>query len=187
MFTEVLERYQSPALIEAPALDYYTAVMNTGINPALALAVFERETGCDTDPDNLLTQAAAKNWGALRVNPTGTQGRAGGTVATPAGTFRAYHSYMDGLLDWCDLIGGMYGNDTIAHALARIAPGDGHGPNSYAQTVLRRIAEWDTASGDIRAAGREHSRDLGGAVAPKWVGANARTSGSGGRGTLSSP
>ena len=174
VFTEVLERYQSPALIEAPALDYYTAVMNTGINPALALAVFERETGCDTDPDNLLTKAAAKNWGALRVNPTGTQGRAGGTVATPAGTFRAYHSYMDSLLDWCDLIGGMYGNDTIAHALARIVPGDGHGPNSYAQTVLRRIAEWDTASGDFALPGESDSRDLGGAVAPKWVGANAQ-------------
>ncbi len=172
LFAQVLEGYQSPALIEAPALDYYMAVMDTGINPALALAVFERESGCDTDPDNPLVKAVAKNWGGLRVNPNGNRGRAAGTVQTPAGAYRAYTSYMDGLHDWCEFVGSTFGSDTIAHALARVAPGDAHSLNSYAETILRRIAEWDAASGlfDLPS----DSRDLGGAPAPKWVGCSPK-------------
>jgi hypothetical protein len=130
VFAQVLEGYESPALIDAPALDYYTAVLTTGINPALALAVFERESGCDSDPENLLVKAGAKNWGGLRVNPNRDPGRSSGTVQTPAGAFRAYHNYMDGLRDWCDLVASMFGNATLAQALARYAIGDSRGPNS---------------------------------------------------------
>jgi N-acetyl-anhydromuramyl-L-alanine amidase AmpD len=96
-------------------------------------------------------------------------------VQTPAGAFRAYHTYMDSLRDWCDLVMGMFGNETIAHALARYVPGDSHGPNTYAHTVLRRIAEWDAASGEFEVPGTSDSRGLEAAPAgaPKWVGCNA--------------
>jgi N-acetyl-anhydromuramyl-L-alanine amidase AmpD len=170
LFAQVLEGYQSPALIDAPALDYYTAVMNTGINPALALAVFERESGCDTDPENPLVAAKAKNWGGLRINPNGAPGRAAGTVQTPAGAFRAYHSYMDSLLDWCDLLAGTFGGGTIGQALARYVVGESRGPNSYAQTVLRRLAEWAEASGPFDLPGDSRGLEAAPGVAPKWVG-----------------
>ena len=170
LFAQVLEGYQSPALIDAPALDYYTAVLHTGINPALALAVFERESGCDTDPENPLVQAQAKNWGGLRINPNGPPGRAAGTVQTPAGAFRAYHSYMDSLLDWCDLLTVTFGGGTIGQALSRYVVGESRGPNSYAQTVLRRLAEWAEASGPFDLPGDSRGLEAAPGVAPKWVG-----------------
>ncbi|MDQ2805689.1 MAG: glycosyl hydrolase, partial [Chloroflexota bacterium] len=147
VFAGVLQHHNSPALQEADALTYYRAAQDRGINPAVALAFFEHENQCGT----WQPIAQAKNWGNLRPRNDGTIGRAVRKAPFPdVGLFRVYDRFLDGLLDWCDLMHDVYAGNTIRQMLKRYAPAaDGNVPEKYAAIVLGRIAEWDQASGDF--------------------------------------
>ena len=152
VFAGVLQRYHSPALNDGDALTYYRAAQDRNINPAVALAFFEHESQCDTDGP--VSAAGAKNWGNLRPRNDGTIGRAARKVNTQYGIFRGYNTHLDGLLDWCDLLNSVYAGLTIRAALQIYAPaGDQNNPNSYANIVLKRVAQWDAASGDFQPPG----------------------------------
>ncbi|HUS14166.1 MAG TPA: glycosyl hydrolase [Chloroflexia bacterium] len=153
VFAGVLKAHGSPALHEAAALAYYKAALDRGINPAVALAFFEHESQCGTEGP--VAAAGAKNWGNLRPRNDGTIGRAAGKVSTEFGVFRRYATFIDGLLDWCDLMLSVYAGMSIREALKIYAPAsDQNDPNSYAATVLRRIAKWDADSGDFALPGQ---------------------------------
>ncbi|HMA34403.1 MAG TPA: glycosyl hydrolase, partial [Chloroflexia bacterium] len=146
VYAGVLQTYNSPALQEADAVAYYRAALTKGLNPAVALAFFEHESQCGTAGP--VAAAGAKNWGNLRPRTDGTLGRAAGTVYNEYGTFRRYARFLDGLLDWCDLMLDVYAGMSIRDALQKYAPAsDQNDPNSYANIVLKRVAQWDAASG----------------------------------------
>ncbi len=152
IFAAWLQTRHSPALNEADAIVYYHAVLNRGINPALALAFFHHESQCGTDPDGAAVRYHTRNWGNLRPRSNGSLGRAIGTTPmTQWGIFRVYRTYLDSLLDWCDLwFLPLYQGLTIRQALAHYAPSDdGNDPNNYANTVLRLLTQWDQASGEF--------------------------------------
>ena len=150
VFRDQLVRRHSPALGQADAIDYYRAIMNTGINPAIALAFFGKESQFGTDSQ--IVDAGGINWGNLRLPPSGRLGRALGTVKTrDFGLFRTYRSYMDSLLDWCDLLQApLYKGKTILGVLKIYAPdSDFNDPNGYAGTVKSWVRMWDEQSGDF--------------------------------------
>ncbi len=149
VFAGVLQSHASPALQQGDSLDYYTIALQRGVNPAVALAFFEHESQCGTAGP--VAAAGANNWGNLRPSTGGGLGRAVRKVTTPFGLFRGYNSYADSLQDWCDLLlGPLYDGKSIRAALQIYAPAtDQNDPNSYASIVLRRIAEWDRASGEF--------------------------------------
>gem|GEM_PF-2130987 len=175
VFAAWLQGHHSPALAEADALTYYQAVLQRGINPAMALAFFHHESQCGTDPGGVVVRYQTKNWGNLRPGQDGSIGRASGrTPQTDWGVFRRYSSWLAGLLDWCDLwFIPLYRGKSLREALVDYAPpGDHNNPQGYAATVLGLLAQWDQESGafDLPDAAPERPADypLLGAASIRW-------------------
>ena len=148
VFEAWLRARRSPALDEAPALAYYRAAMSKGINPGVALAFFHHESQCGGDTS--IIPPGTRNWGNLRPRNDGSLGRGVRKVSTSVGVFRGYNSWLDGLLDWCDLwYLNIYKGKTITQALQIAPSGDGNNPHGYANTVLTLLKQWDQQSGDF--------------------------------------
>lgn len=138
-FTRVLERYQSPC---APiGAECYTIIASYGLDPAVALAFFGHESVFGTRGVAVET----RNWGNVRtaVKPERTSG-------THPRHFAIFHSWQDGLRDWCERINERYidqrGLDTVEQAIPVYAPSsDGNNENGYISHVTKLVADWIAA------------------------------------------
>lgn len=137
-----MTRAYSPAALYAASL--YAVPVKYGIDPAVAWAFAEHEHQFFTNP-KAVTVIAGRNWGALRTSQGGAYKQEGG--------FAWYRTYEAGLDDWCKLITRYYvgrGLDTVEECIPVYAPStDRNKPVAYIAYVLRRVAEWQAASGLI--------------------------------------
>jgi hypothetical protein len=139
-FTRVLDKYHSPALIEADAL--YATCLSYKLDPAVALAFFVHESTCGTQGKARET----RNWGNIRVG----QGR----QEKNANGWAWYRTWNDGLADWCQLINRLYivrwSLTTVAQMVPRYAPrSDGNAPTAYIKTVLALVNGWQAQDVDV--------------------------------------
>ena len=135
-FSRVLIRYQSPC---APIADEcYNIIARTGLDPAVSLAFFARESVFGTRG----IASETKNWGNVRApyKPERAIGR-------HPRNFAIYPTWQDGLIDWCDRINERYvrdrGLDTVEKAVPVYAPtSDGNEPQVYIDHVNKLINDW---------------------------------------------
>lgn len=130
----------------SPAAPYanelYDIIVESGLDPGVALAFFAHESQfCTT---GVCRSMDLRNWGALRKPVRAS--RAAEIVQVGNGTFTRYHSFQDGLRDWCDLIKYRYiarGLDTVDKAVPVYAPAfDGNVPTAYINAIYRAVASW---------------------------------------------
>jgi hypothetical protein len=131
----------------SPAAPYggelYDIVVGYGIDPAVALAFFARESQfCTT---GMCIGQDMKSWGHLRnaFKPA----RAAGYSYNDTGQFVKYASWQDSVADWCELILYGYvakGLDTVDTAVPVYAPlGDGdNNPEQYIDSIYQLVAAW---------------------------------------------
>lgn len=124
------------------ANELYDIIVENGLDPGVALAFFAHESQfCTT---GVCRSMDLRNWGALR-RPVRAS-RAAEVVQTQKGPFTRYHSFQDGLRDWCDLIKYRYiarGLDTVDKAVPVYAPAsDGNVPTAYINAIYRAVASW---------------------------------------------
>jgi hypothetical protein len=138
-FTRILQDAGSPAVAEAQVL--YTVPLTHGLDPAVALAFFKKESSYGTAGVNVTHDL--KNVGNLRRAQLAGRGQ---IVATAKGNFVRYASWAEGLDDWCRLIVSRYigrGLHTVRAALPVYAPSsDGNDPFRYAQQVIDLVTAW---------------------------------------------
>lgn len=130
-FTEVLRSNRSPAAPEA--LYAYRAALDQGVDPAVLLAVFRKESTFG----RFGKANRNRSWGNIRDPQTGA--------------FRAYSSWTDGARDAARLL-AVYGRNqirpgrntstvqTMPYVWAPAA--DGNGPDRYGDQLARWISEW---------------------------------------------
>ncbi|GAC1383812.1 MAG: hypothetical protein NVS4B8_07320 [Herpetosiphon sp.] len=135
-FRQVLERYGSPVVTLAD--ECYQIIVAAGLDPAVALAFFGHESVFGTQG----TAVRTKNWGNVRTafDPRRSAGQ------DPA-NFVIFHSWQDGLRDWCDRINVRYIKErhllTPEAALPVYAPSsDGNDVQSYIDHVNRLVQQW---------------------------------------------
>lgn len=131
----------------SPAAPYggelYDIIVGYGIDPAVALAFFARESQfCGT---GMCISEDMKTWGHLRNahNPS----RAAGYEYNDTGQFVKYATWQDSIRDWCELILNGYvarGLDTVDKAVPVYAPlGDGdNNPPQYISTIYQMVSAW---------------------------------------------
>ncbi len=135
-FIAVLEKYGSPC---APiGQECYEIVTSSGLDPAIALAIFARESVFGTQG----TTVETRNWGNVR-----TAYRPERAVGTHPKNFSIFATWQDGLLDWCERINERYiderGLDTIDKVLPVYAPADyGNDVQGYIEQVIKLVAQW---------------------------------------------
>ena len=140
-FAHVLQKYQSPV---APlAQECYDIVVRAGIDPAVALAFFGRESVFGTRG----LAAEIKNWGNVRT-PFKPERAAGKHPRN----FTIYATWQDGLQDWCDRINERYvrerGLDTVEKVVPVYAPAaDGNAVDDYIRHVNKLVTEWTAEDG----------------------------------------
>ena len=135
-FGRILERYKSPCV--PIARECYDIVVASGLDPAVALAFFGRESVFGTRG----IAGEIKNWGNVRAphRPERASGK------HPRG-YAVFQTWQDGLRDWCDRINERYikeqGLDTVEKAVPVYAPSfDGNVPQEYIEHVTKLVAEW---------------------------------------------
>lgn len=135
-FARVLEKYQSPV---APiAQECYDIVARSGLDPAIALAFFGRESVFGTRG----LSAEIKNWGNVR-----TPFKPERAIGKHPRNFTIYGSWQDSLLDWCDRINERYirerGLDTVETVVPVYAPAaDGNSVDEYIRHVNKLVTQW---------------------------------------------
>lgn len=138
-FTAILEAASSPALIDAEKS--YQAVINVGVSPALALAIFNQESAFGS----VGLAVPNKNPGNTRSSTTGI----GMIVTTVKGVFIRYPSWYEGFRDlaW-RLVKPNYsyaleGRRTIKEIIYRWAPPeDGNDTERYISDVVTWMNQW---------------------------------------------
>jgi len=134
-FSQILAAAGSPAAPHADEL--YGIIVAYGIDPAVALAFFQHESQyCTT---GACARGDLRNWGmqrrAIRAE------RSPGVVQG----FARYHTWQDGVRDWCELILGYVnrGMDTVEKAVPVYAPqSDGNAPSAYIGAIRRQVVAW---------------------------------------------
>ena len=135
-FTRVLDKFGSPC---APiAQECYEIVRSAGLDPAIALAFFARESVFGTRG----ISAEIKNWGNVR-----TPFKPERAIARHPRNFAIYATWQDSLRDWCDRINERYirerGLDTVEKAVPVYAPAaDGNAVDAYIAHVNKLVAQW---------------------------------------------
>jgi hypothetical protein len=131
----------------SPAAPYggelYDIIVSYGLDPAVALAFFARESQfCTT---GMCIGQDMKSWGHLRnaFKPA----RAAGYSYNDTGQFVKYATWQDSVADWCELMLYGYvarGLDTVDVAVPVYAPaGDGdNDPPQYINTIYQLVAAW---------------------------------------------
>ena len=151
-FIAILKANDSPA---APvAATCYRAIIRKGVDPALALAVFQHESTYGKNG----AAVAHRNWGNLRTSPH---------FPSPDGSFVEYPSWAAGAADTARLL-QIYGANMIrkgkvtdsARTFPRVwAPSkDGNRPKSYGEAIVARMQHY---------LAREHRRHPDGVVETK--------------------
>jgi hypothetical protein len=135
-FARVLEKYQSPC---APiAQECYDIIVRSGLDPAVALAFFGRESVFGTRG----LSVEIKSWGNVRT-PFKPERAAGKHPRN----FTIYNSWQDSLIDWCDRMNERYirerGLDTVEKAVPVYAPAaDGNSVEDYIRHVNKMVTQW---------------------------------------------
>lgn len=144
-WTGVLQRFGSPV---APlAGELWDIVVKSGIDPAIALAFFGKESTFGTQG----ISAEIKNWGNVRFPYI--QGR---SIGMHPRSFAIYADWQTALLDWCDRMNGRYiderGLDTVEKAVPVYAPAtDGNLVDDYIRFVVGHVHEWEAkGTSDVR-------------------------------------
>jgi hypothetical protein len=124
----------------APVADEcYNIVVAAGLDPAVALAFFAKESTFGTAG----VSVEAKNWGNVRTpqRPELACGRV--TSRRGHGEYVAYRTWQDGLMDWCARINEKYidgwGLTTIEAALPKYAPAS---DNNDTALYIRQVCDW---------------------------------------------
>lgn len=119
---------------------YYDCCVEYGVNPAVALAVFVKES--DRGTVGLAPETA--NWGNQRQ--AWRAARTQGTRPSPWGTFPVYRSWLDSLADWCEiLLSEVYrgeGRTTLRSVLPKYAPAFENNTDQYIQQTISWITAW---------------------------------------------
>jgi|GEM_PF-2438609 len=134
-FRAVLKSYGSPVTDNAE--DFYNLINGYGLDPAVALGFFVRESGAGTangycDGKSSLDN---KNWGNARGDRSGACG------------FQKFATWRDGLDYWCRIMVKYYvkqGLDRLEKAVPVYAPtADGNDVNEYLSTVYQMVVRWE--------------------------------------------
>lgn len=140
-FYTVLQRVQSPALIEAQGM--YNIFKEYGIPAELGLAFFYVESRCGTL--GICKQYDTKSIGNVRSPENPKYG--GINISTPQGLYTRYSTWVNGTKDWCErILGPKYvgmGLDTIEEILPKYAPSfDNNNPAAYVNSLQTLITSW---------------------------------------------
>lgn len=133
-FRSVLQSFKSPVTDQAAEL--YQTILNYGLDPAVALAFFVRESGAGTAVGycNGVNSLDNKNWGNVRGKENGACG------------FEKFPTWKAGLEAWCRLMTKYYVNKGLDHmedAVPVYAPAaDGNNVNEYLTTMYRLVLRW---------------------------------------------
>ncbi len=131
-FKNFLKEMNSPALAEGDAM--YDACLDSGCDPALALAFFEHESS----GGNQGAAAVTKSVGNIRCSPGyncyTTQGN---------GSFRKYDSWTESVRDWSRLLKvyrELYNKRTLEEIIPMYAPqADNNDEQAYIAAVKKRV------------------------------------------------
>jgi hypothetical protein len=142
-FEEVLKTAKSPAATEAGEI--YRVIVENGVDPAFALALFKHESQYATDPKSMVVLHGTKNLGNTRSSRVGVK-----TIApTERGNFVSYGTWVQGADDATyRLIDPEFeyaraGATTIGEIIPIWAPGsDGNDPTGYINTVISLMNQW---------------------------------------------
>ncbi|HEX2909666.1 MAG TPA: hypothetical protein VH186_02590 [Chloroflexia bacterium] len=134
-FRQVLQSYNSP--VTGQAGDLYATIVRYGLDPAVALAFFVRESGAGTAVGYCNGQNSLdnKNWGNVRGEEDGACG------------FQKFPTWQAGLEAWCRLMIKYYVNrglDRLEDAVPVYAPAaDGNDTHEYINTMWRLVLKWE--------------------------------------------
>ncbi len=126
----------------------YDCCVQYGVNPAVALAFFVKESNRGTAGVAVQTLSWGNQRRAWRPE------RAIGTLTTQWGPFARYVSWLDSLADWCELLlSDVYqgeGRTTVRSVLPKYAPTSENNTALYIQQTLDRITRWkDSAPASV--------------------------------------
>ncbi len=134
-FRAVLASYKSP--VTADAGDLYATIVGSGLDPAVALAFFVRESGAGTAVGYCSGQNSLenKNWGNVRGEEDGACG------------FQKFPTWKAGLEAWCRLMLKYFVNrglDRLDDAIPVYAPSsDGNNVGEYISTMYKLLLGWE--------------------------------------------
>lgn len=120
------------------AHECYDICLIEGVNPAIALAFFLKESTYGTKGIAVRT----KNWGNVRTPETVGVGT---IINTPRGQFVQYSSWVVSLADWCKRLKGpkYRGLTTVEQVVPRYAPSsDGNNVTRYIDVVHAAVNAW---------------------------------------------
>jgi hypothetical protein len=150
-FARILQTADSPA---APAAELcYNICVQHGVDPAIALAFFRKESSFGKA--GVATQT--RSWGNVRQPYIPTLST--GFVQGPYASYKDWHT---SLLDWCLRIKERYVNEwgltTVAEILPRYAPpSDGNDTALYVQQIHDWVSDWSRLDMDIKWVGMTRS------------------------------
>jgi hypothetical protein len=123
-FEKVLKDNNSPAAGDAQEI--YNYAVSKNIDPAVALAFFQVESGFGTAG----AAVPNKNWGNLRPHDWSNR-----PIGESEG-FSTYATWADGAKDYIDLMATHYAGRSLGDAIVEYAPpGDGNDPAAYVASV----------------------------------------------------
>jgi hypothetical protein len=150
VFAAWLSARHSPCLVEGgqsfPAAAYYCALVDAGINPALFISMFQKESQCGTA--GVVKDFVTRNPGNLR--PRKERRRGTGVARTPYGDFIIYPTWMAGVLDFCEVWGlPEYKGKNLREAIRVYAPAGDHenDPDSYYTFIVDMMTKLKQQSG----------------------------------------
>jgi len=118
----------------------YDLCLSYGVNPAVALAVFVKESNRGT----LGLARQTLSWGNQRR--AWRPERASSVAQTQWGPFAMYGSWEESLADWCELLlGDLYkdeGRTTVRSVLPKYAPAFENNTALYIAQTVQRVTAW---------------------------------------------
>jgi hypothetical protein len=130
-FARALHDAHSPAINHA---SLYLICVNAGIDPAVALALFQHESSFGTQG----VARDTRNWGNMRHGE--------GHQIKESGGWAWYASWEASLTDWCAYIKRRYvqrGLTTVEQVIPIYAPSSDHNkPDRYIAAVRASVAQW---------------------------------------------
>lgn len=135
-FSRILTQFKSP--VAPNAAQCYQIIVDNGLDPAVALAFFAKESTFGTRGASVET----RNWGNVR-----TPFKAERETGRHPRNFVIFRSWEDGLLDWCERIVHRYIGQRKLTTPETILPvyapsSDGNNVQRYVDQVNTWIAKW---------------------------------------------
>lgn len=132
----------SPILSEGSTLHWWNKLLGKGINPAVALAFWLKESMLGTNPGQVL--ASSHNIGNIRPH---SWGRQVDVVYTECcGAFSVYNTWEDGIDDWTELFElPIYAGKSLEEIVYIYAPPSENETSKYWEQMCGRLIEWQAA------------------------------------------